>query len=168
MKPLFILFAFLFYNEPKDLIDMRNLFPEIGKNQVAANNLINLSQTSKSTPQNIKLAYYSAAYMASAKYKINPYTKYKTFISGKNMLESAIKKDTTNIEPRFIRFIIQNHAPGFLGYNNNLENDKAFIFKNIAQVKKNDIDLFSRIYAFLATTNKISDVEKLSLNFKNN
>jgi len=166
MKLALILFSFLFYNQPNNLIEMRNLFPVIGKTEEAADKLKSISQTSKSTNKNIKLAYYAAAYMASAKYKINPYTKYKTFVTGKNLLESSILADTSNIETRFIRFIIQNHAPGFLGYNKNLENDKKFIFKSLNTLQKSDVDLYSRIYAFLVRSNKISEVDKLSLNYK--
>ncbi len=166
MKFAFILFTFLFHNQPTDLIEMRNLFPIIGKKETAAIHLKSLSQTTQATSKTIKLAYYSAAVMASAKYKINPYSKYKAFVTGRDFLESSITTDSSNIEIRFIRFIIQNHAPSFLGYNKNIDNDKKFILKNLNAVQKNDIDLYSRIYAFLVTTNKISEVDKLSLTSK--
>jgi len=166
MKFAFILFTFLFHNQPSDLIEMRNLFPIIGKKEIAAESLKAISTKTQATSKSIKLAYYSAAHMASAKYKINPYSKYKAFVTGRDLLESSIAGDSTNIETRFIRFIIQNHAPGFLGYNKNIETDKKFIFKNLSAVQKNDIDLYSRIYAFLVTTTKISELDKLSLTSK--
>ena len=45
------------------------------------------------------------------------------------MLEEAIKRDPDNAEFRFLRLVIQEHAPGFLGYKGNIEKDCAYIRK---------------------------------------
>ncbi len=46
------------------------------------------------------------------------------------MLEAAIKDYPENAEFRFLRLMIQEHAPGILGYKNDLEKDSEFIQKS--------------------------------------
>lgn len=56
------------------------------------------------------------------------------FKEGRNMLENAIKNDVTNAEFRFLRLIIQENAPSFLGYKDNLNEDSNFINQNLASL----------------------------------
>jgi hypothetical protein len=42
-------------------------------------------------------------------------------------LSEAIKKEPKNLEIRFMRYICQEKTPSFLGYKENLEEDKKFI-----------------------------------------
>ena len=51
------------------------------------------------------------------------------FKSGKAKLEGVIAKDSTNAEFRFFRLQIQEHAPKFLKYHDELENDRQYIRK---------------------------------------
>jgi len=43
------------------------------------------------------------------------------------MLEAAIRKDPKNTEFRFLRLVVQEHAPSVLGYHNNTGEDSDFI-----------------------------------------
>ena len=56
--------------------------------------------------------------------------KLSVFKAGRKKLEAEIKKDSSNAEFRFLRLMIQEHAPGILGYKNELQNDKEYIRKN--------------------------------------
>ncbi len=164
---LLILFSLWFNNPSKtDLITLRNLFPLVGKQESFTSQMLLLSRTSSSTNQNLKIAYEGVAYMAYAKHKINPYSKYKSFIDGRNLLELAIRQDSENIEIRFVRFIIQKHTPSFLGYKQNIKTDKLYILKNLNKLKATDTDLFARIYAYLISGNCINDEEKKLLEGK--
>ena len=57
--------------------------------------------------------------------------KLKLFKLGKSKLESAILKDEKNCEFRFLRIIIQEHAPKILNYQNNLTEDSKFVKTNL-------------------------------------
>src|SRR5690606_1702562 len=78
----------------------------------------------------IDLAYLGAYQTIWANHVFNPLSKLATFKKGKNNIELAISKDPENVEIRYIRFSVQKNAPSFLGYNNNLEEDKDFLVKN--------------------------------------
>jgi len=78
----------------------------------------------------IDLAYLGAYQTIWANHVFNPLSKLATFKKGKNNIELAISKDPENVEIRYIRFSVQKNAPSFLGYNNNLKEDKDFLVKN--------------------------------------
>ncbi|HTB24177.1 MAG TPA: hypothetical protein VK711_02345, partial [Puia sp.] len=59
-----------------------------------------------------------------------PAIKLRLFKSGRKLLEAAIINYPENAEFRFLRLIIQEHAPGVLGYKNDLEKDSEFIQKS--------------------------------------
>lgn len=82
--------------------------------------------------------YEASATMQKAQYTLAPWTQYNYFRKGKKMLENYIEKYPENIEARYVRFLIQTHAPFFLGYNNEIKSDAAFIRTNI---DKQDLSL---------------------------
>jgi hypothetical protein len=63
--------------------------------------------------------------------------KLKLFKEGRIKLETALLKDSSNGEYRFLRLTIQEHAPKIVKYRTEIENDKQFIlksFKNLMPV----------------------------------
>ena len=82
--------------------------------------------------------YKGALEIAKARHFFNPFKKLSYFKSGRSILEEAIAQDTSNIELRFLRLTIQANVPGFLGYNEQLQADKAFITKNIGSVENDE------------------------------
>lgn len=160
----FIVIIILFLSSSNDLKLMRNEFNQINKSEEAVVKLKQLSTTTKEVSDALKLAYYAAAEMTSAKYKLNPASKISAFNSGKKILETAIAKDANNIEIRYIRFTIQSNAPSILGYNKNTTDDKNFIFKNLQGIKKTDIELFANISAYFLTQVKLTEQEKKIIN----
>lgn len=78
----------------------------------------------------IALAYVGAYQTIWANHVFNPLSKLATFKNGKNNIELAISKEPENVEIRYIRFSVQKNSPSFLGYNNNLKEDKDFLVKN--------------------------------------
>jgi len=56
--------------------------------------------------------------------------KLQFFKSGRIKLETAISTDSANVEYRFMRLIIQEHAPKVVKYQAQVETDAAFITKH--------------------------------------
>ncbi len=84
----------------------------------------------KTAPVEIKDAFTGAMLMKKASFTGPPSTKLHLFREGHKMLEDAIKKEPDNAEFRFLRLIIQEHAPGILGYKNDLQKDSDMIRKS--------------------------------------
>lgn len=143
---------------------MRNEFNVINKSEEAILRLKEISTSTSEVNDALKLAYYAAAEMTSAQYKINPASKISAFNSGKKILETAVKKDPANIEIRYIRFTIQSNAPSFLGYNKAVKEDRSYILNNLQDLKSKDIELFSHICAYFLTQVKLNEQEKKAIN----
>ncbi len=77
-----------------------------------------------------KQAYAGALTMKKAGFVSGAGKKLRTFKAGNKELEAAIKQDPDNGEYRFLRLMIQEHAPGILGYNDNLQSDSDYIRKS--------------------------------------
>jgi hypothetical protein len=60
--------------------------------------------------------------------------KLSLFKSGHKLLDNAIKKDESNAELRFLRLMIQEHAPGILHYKNDIEKDSVIIREGFSQL----------------------------------
>ena len=104
------------------------------------------------------IGYEGMAHLMICYHSFNPYAKWKNFVKGKSLIEKAIEKDSTNIELRFLRLSVQLNTPSFLSYSSNINEDKAYIFKNISLVS--DEDLFKRIYNYTLQAKKITQEEK--------
>ena len=91
--------------------------------------------------------YHSVIWFLWADYYFNPFKKWNCFLKGKDKLEHLINNYSNNIELRFLRLTIQENLPKILGYNENINEDKTFINKNLHLVS--DQDLFSRITNYL-------------------
>ena len=83
-----------------------------------------------SAPSELKDAFMGAMIMKKAGLGGSPTTKLHLFKEGHKMLETAINQDPKNAEFRFLRLMIQENAPGFLGYKNDMEKDSEFIRKS--------------------------------------
>jgi hypothetical protein len=89
-----------------------------------------------------KDAYEGALLMKKAGLLARPKDKLATFKSGYRKLESALAKDSGNIEYHFLRLMIQEHAPKVVHYNKDQESDSQDIirsFKNLTPVVRQAI-----------------------------
>ena len=75
-------------------------------------------------------AFEGALLMKKAGLIAEPHLKLRLFKSGYKKLDASIKADSANGEYRFLRLMIQEHAPGFLGYRSDLKKDSAYIRKS--------------------------------------
>lgn len=139
---------------------MRNLFPLISKSESSAVALLNIANKIKAIPQSLNNAYKAAAQMALAKYKLNPFSKLSEFNEAKKKLNDCVNKDSLNIEIRYIRLAIQEHAPVILNYNNNINQDKKYIIQNIHSLKQKDPNFFTTIMNYLRLNGHFIDSKK--------
>jgi hypothetical protein len=89
-----------------------------------------LTALESATPPLVKDAFMGAMTMKKAGLGGSPTTKLSLFKQGHKMLETAIKEDPNNAEYRFLRLMIQENAPGILGYKNDTEKDSEYIRKS--------------------------------------
>ena len=95
------------------------------------NNEISLINTSSLKDKD---AFTGALQMKKAGLLKVPKEKLKTFKEGATKLETVLRSDTSNVEYRFLRLIIQEHAPKVVKYNKNISEDAAFIKNNYKQL----------------------------------
>ena len=74
-------------------------------------------------------AFEGALTMKKAGLSSGANKKMKIFKSGHKKLEEAIQKDPANLEFRFLRLMIQENAPGVLGYKKELDKDSELVRK---------------------------------------
>jgi hypothetical protein len=161
----FISFFLVCFNTvPSDLIQTRNLYEKLKDSEVNTLALKKVVATSTSISPGIKKAYLAVAHMALAQYRVSPIYKWKAFNEGKAALEDAIKEDSTLLEVRYIRLCIQQHAPSILGYNTKIKNDRDYLVSNLNALKKDDPDLFVRVYTYLLVKANLSQAEKNLIN----
>lgn len=72
-------------------------------------------------------AYKGALLMKKAEFMKGAGNKLKIFKKGASMLEDEIKQKPGNVEFRFIRLVIQEHAPKILKYNTQIKEDKRMV-----------------------------------------
>ena len=94
-----------------------------------------------------KSAYEGALLMKKAGLVTLPKDKLKDFRLGATQLETAISKDSTNAEYRFLRLSIQEHAPRIVKYSADIQRDKVFIrlhLKGLSPVVQDAISEYSK------------------------
>ncbi len=110
-----------------ELDTVRNSYRLASEDKELCREMIRSLQSRKDA---VHIAYLGAFQSIWAKHAINPLNKLGTFRKGKKNIEEAVKMAPNNVEIRFIRLSVQLNAPGFLGYNDNISEDKKFILAN--------------------------------------
>lgn len=132
-----------------DLHQVRGLYhraPEIKQDARKLNDLMAHVDTASDPP--VLICYKGANEMIQAKYTFNPVNKLDQFNKGKDLIRKAFSRDTLNLEMRFIRFSIQSNLPSFLGFRDNLEQDKRYLLDNTKTSK--DAELQEMIFNYLS------------------
>ena len=83
-----------------------------------------------------KEAFEGTLLMKKADLMNKPKDKLDLFKKGRIKLETAISNDNTNTEYRFMRLIIQEHAPKQAKYKNELAADADFVTKNFKSLSQ--------------------------------
>lgn len=134
---LFYLFSLLTVSSAK-LDEARLLFTKIESDEGKNEALLKLTSNYTLDFDPTIYAYNAAAEMTMANHTIWPTSKLSYFKSGKRKLEDAVKKYPDNIEIRYIRYAVQKGSPDFLGYRNNMNEDRTKIENNIDRLDWSD------------------------------
>ncbi|MEO6287426.1 MAG: hypothetical protein ABIN80_12925 [Dyadobacter sp.] len=103
-------------------------------------------------------AYKGALTMKQAGFVKGVGGKLKTFKRGVQLLDDEIKTNPANTEFRFLRLTIQEHAPGILNYNKELDEDKQAIVSGYSKLNA-DLKEFISDYAKDSKVLKESDLK---------
>lgn len=165
MKMFMLLFSFFYLNfatatEPA-ITELRTLYDQAASSKSAAKQLLTLLKPVDDQSNPLLICYKGAAEMMQAKYGLNPVNKLSRFKAGKELIEKAIKKAPEEAEIRFLRFTIQTNLPSFLGYNDNIKEDKELLLAK--QDKLKDKVLKQNIAKYLSASKHCSEEEKKGL-----
>lgn len=103
-----------------------------------------------------KEAFEGAMLMRKSALMPIPAKRLAMFKKGYQQLETALKKNPDNPEYRFLRLMIQENAPKFLGYNKDINQDSKFIkenYKSLSNVTKESIAEYSKQSKSLSNLN---------------
>lgn len=81
-----------------------------------------------------------------AKHVFNPLKKMSYFNEGKTMLDNAVKLDPANVEIRLMRLIAQEKSPRFLGYDQNISEDRKFLTAAYKNSSDGNLKLYIKNY----------------------
>lgn len=93
--------------------------------------------------------YLGVLTIARGTHRINPFARLGTFNDGVDILEAALAGDPNSVELHFLRLSIQVNVPGFVGYDEQRTEDRAFVEARLHTVQ--DVALRQRIIRFIAT-----------------
>lgn len=130
-----LLFTGSYCQAQTDLMQkVRTLYQKAATEEQACEQLIKLVEANNPKEDPLLLGYKGSATMMMANYVANPFAKLLSFNQGKKMLEQAVKADRNNVELRFLRYAAQKNAPSFLGYDEHIAADKAYLLGAIDSV----------------------------------
>ncbi len=110
-----------------DMQHIRDLFARSNVDEAANEKLIDLTENYSMLSNPVLYAYHAGGIMARANHTIWPTSKLDYFNEGKELLERVVKRFPDNVEIRFVRFNVQQGAPGFLDYSDDMTADKKII-----------------------------------------
>ncbi len=161
------LILLLFFNtalaaQTPTISEVRTMYHNSSEDGTTCRKMVDMLAVYTPASNALLAGYEGGALMMLAKHAVNPFSKFSYFKKGKHILEDAINADAQNAELRFIRFATQSDAPGFLGYNDNLKEDKSFLLKALENMK--DKELRNWIVGYMKNNKYLSEAEKQKLN----
>jgi hypothetical protein len=152
----------LLFNHPvqadSSLTEMRRLYQSAAVSEDSLKKLAMLSApANNNSAAMVYLGYKGAATIMQAKYQVNPFSKLESLKKGKEILQTAIIKDTTQLETRYLRFTIQTNLPSFLNYSADINNDKLFLLSNYRSIQ--DEELKKMVFQYLSTSKFCTEEE---------
>ncbi|TKC09584.1 hypothetical protein [Pedobacter frigoris] len=147
-------------SEPK-VTELRNLFYESESDKSAWAKFVKLVESVNTKSSPLLVCYKGVSEMMGAKYTVNPVSKLRKFKKGKFFIEEAVKREPANIEIRFLRFSIQTNLPTFLGYNDQIKEDKLMLLNNLSKIR--DKNLKTNIATYLSSSKYCTEEEKKKL-----
>ncbi|RMA65719.1 hypothetical protein [Ulvibacter antarcticus] len=156
---LSILFCAFFMVSPPDLTHIRKIYGlASGNTEIIAQLEKELATVSKDDNK-VLVAYKGAVLTMAAKYAKKNSDKKEFFKEGAGLIEFAIASEPENIEIRTIRLSIQEHAPKFLKYHDNISEDKEFILRHYKNTTSTAVKNFVKLYVM--SSESFSEEDKM-------
>lgn len=160
MKIVTLLFiSMLFFQMNSNVGKVRKQFPDITSEE-QADAFIEELKIDDSTEAK---GYTAAMIFMKSRFVKFPFTKLKYFKKGKTILDETINENPTNIEIRYIRFLMQKQIPDFLGYNDNINEDFNVIVDGII-IYDLQSEMKSEIMNNMLLTKELTSEQKATLN----
>lgn len=139
--------------------NLRNMMADAYHDKAAARKFY--ETTSNYTNQSPPLLYgfRAVSELMMCNHVSGPLTKLRYFNRGKDMLEEAIKKDTTQPELRFMRFCTQVNTPALLNYSQYIGSDKRFLIAYLSNKPVRDKELYENVRKFLQESGTCTPAE---------
>ena len=115
-------------SEPHYIYDVRSSFHD---NMESEKVLSEITDMPIGADNAVVLGYQGISDAMLAQYSFFVLTKYIHFKDGKEKIEKAIELEPHNAELRYLRLLVQLNTPGFLGYQQNIEEDIDHFVKHI-------------------------------------
>lgn len=149
------------FKKGPDMNEVRELYKQATIHESVCHKLMDILKPYNPEDNPLMAGYKACCFMLMAKYSVNPFKKWSYFKSGKKLLSEAIDKDKSDVELRFLRFMIQTTAPPFLGYQDAIEKDKNFLLESLPAIK--DKSLKKWMISYMEHTSFLSEKGKKRL-----
>jgi len=137
------------------LTEARQKMPKAFESEMVCQDLYDKLKTVKN-PDTILKGYIGGVNIAMSKHA-PLFDKRGYLITGTELLDAAIREKPNTTELLFLRLTIQLNLPSFLGYNDNIDEDKKFIFENYETAPPY---LKERITNFIKKSDHFTEEEK--------
>ena len=137
------------------------LYKQATSNEESCENMLASLESYTEINNPLYAGYKASAVILKAKYAISPANKLSYFSKGTKLLDKCILADKSNLELRFLRLSVQLKSPSFLGYNENIKEDKYFIINNIHKHSNAEWKQFAS--SFLLDSGSLTTQEKTKL-----
>lgn len=110
----------------------------------------------------VEESYYGMCHGLYCNYESGNWGKLKHVMKAKNLLNSAVERNPTDPELRFLRFMLEHFLPSFLGLNKHIDEDLRVVFANPAFIDDNP-PLKHKILSFLIWTGRCNPAQTSQL-----
>lgn len=145
----------------QDLMRIRTQYPKAQKSEELTIELDKALDQVSSNSDPVLIAYKGAVKTLMADFAKKVKDKKDYFKQGVELLESSLNSEPQNIEIRYLRLSIQEHAPKFLKYHDNITEDKAIILINYSSISPKSLKTIIKEY--ILTSENFDEAEKNSL-----
>ena len=143
------------------ILELREEYYQATEDSDIADTFYEKMEAIPETATPLQLGYKGLAALVQAKHSFNPINKMRYFSEGRELLDGAIVKDPTSVELHFLRYTVQDNAPFFLDYHEEMEKDRAIVdaFLADAALTAAEPDLTRRILKYLKEHDDEEDEE---------
>jgi len=161
MQKTLLLITFLlvgFFCKSQNLSETRAQYPLAQESEELTSQLNDKLAQITSGADPVMMAYKGAVKSLMADFAKKVKEKKEYFKEGVELIESALKTEPNNIEIRYLRLTVQEHAPRFLKYHDNISEDKKIILKNYPSIFSKELKAL--IQEFILKSESFDEEEK--------